>query len=158
MEVPVTLFSIITLVLTYVPGLVFKRFYFTGEFTKQFGAGIFIERFITCIFTGILIQLVTFLLARNVLDIDTNSTIVLVKSFYRQLTSNDIPGTFEDYKSITLYLLISLLIAGFLGIVAHKLVRLLKPDKKSIFRASIKNSFLHEMVDEFVYGRSTVFL
>ncbi|WP_346236909.1 hypothetical protein ABDK00_013290 [Niabella insulamsoli] len=130
MEVPITLLSILTLILTYVPGLVFKRFYFTGEFTKQFGAGIFLERFITCIFAGVVIQLVTYFIFWKFIKVDTEATFGNVKVFYRQFVSNEIPGSIDDYKNLCFYIVISILVAVFGGLISHNLVRLLKLDLK----------------------------
>jgi|GEM_PF-1575978 len=40
MEPQFTLISIVLLVVLFIPGFFFKRFYFQGNFARQFGSGI----------------------------------------------------------------------------------------------------------------------
>lgn len=59
METNVTLVSIAIIVFLYFPGNIFKRFYFKGPFSQQFNIGIFAERFITSIFWGGIMQIMS---------------------------------------------------------------------------------------------------
>ncbi len=145
MEAQFTISSIIFIVLVIVPGIFFKRFYFQGEFSKQFNAGLFADRLITSVFWGFVIQVVTFIVFSNTLNFTYQSIQQPVSKAYTDLSSNSIPDIDSlNTRYILAYLLASIFIAITMGSVLHRLVRFFKIDVKfNVFRfANQWNYFL----------------
>ena len=138
MEAQFTISSIVFIVLLIVPGVFFKRFYFQGQFSKQFGAGLFADRLITSIFWGIFVQIVTFIVFSRSLSISFDSIKTPVSSAFGSLSKNEIPElSVENLWYSLAYLLASIFISALLGTIFHKVVRLLKLDiKLQVFRFS----------------------
>lgn len=136
MEAQFTISSIVFIVLLIVPGVFFKRFYFQGQFAKQFGAGLFADRLITSIFWGIVVQIVTFLVFSRSLNISFDSIKQPVSSAFGSLSKNEIPEVSSENLWYSLgYLLASIFVSALLGSIFHKIVRLLKLDiKLQVFR------------------------
>ncbi len=129
MENDVTLVSILVIIFLFIPGFFFKRFYFTGQFTKQFGAGIFAERFITSIFWGVVIQWISIIVTSRIVNLSYNNIKVPIANFYTQLCNNKIPDfSFQNFKYATAYVFFTLLLAIILGAACHKVVRLFRID------------------------------
>lgn len=136
MEIPVTISSLLLIVSLIVPGVIFKRFYFQGQFTDQFGIGPFTDRLITSIFWGLIIQLITFLLYSWLLGFSFTSIQKPLNDAYKQISSNTLPN--YDYKHlwyILRYFICLMLFSAVFGSILHKLIRWLKIDIKfEIFR------------------------
>ena len=64
--------SIFLIVVVLFPGLIFRRFYYSGKFTKQFLKGEWSERIVTSIFWGIFSQLITLLFISYIPWVRTN--------------------------------------------------------------------------------------
>jgi hypothetical protein len=136
LEPNVTITSILLIVLLVVPGVFFKRFYFQGSFSKQFGFGLFADRLITSIFWGILIQILTFIIFSRVFDFTYENVKKPIADFYLKLLEKKIPElTIYNLKYLFGYLLSSVFVGSILGWLFHSLVRLLKIDIKfPVFR------------------------
>jgi len=135
-ESPVTISSIVIIVWLIFPGVVFKRFYFQGQFTKQFGAGLFADRLITSIFWGIFVQIITFLIYSHSFGFTFTGIKNKVALVYGNIVSNQMPNiTYENLKYILGYLIFLIIIAVILGTVSHKIIRIFKIDVKlEVFR------------------------
>ncbi len=159
MEAQFTISSIVFIVLLIVPGVFFKRFYFQGQFSKQFGAGLFADRLITSVFWGIVVQIVTFIVFSRSLSISFNSIKKPVSNVFGSLSKNEIPEVSAENLGYSLaYLLASIFISALLGTIFHKVVRLLKLDiRHQVFRFSnqwnyyFRGDILH--TTEFKQGR-----
>lgn len=138
MEAGVTISSIVLIVILIVPGVFFKRFYFQGEFTKQFGAGLFADRLITSVFWGLIVQIITFIVFSQSFNLTYDTLKEPVNKVYIQLSTNNIPDlTTQNLWYILGYLLMSILISAFLGHFLHKVVRIFKIDVRfRVFRFS----------------------
>jgi hypothetical protein len=138
MEPQFTLISIVLLVVLFIPGFFFKRFYFQGNFARQFGSGIFAERFITSVFWGIVIQLLTLSLFISIYKVNSDSIFVFVGKIYEDLSKDKLPQFDNEtftVKNCLVYLAASILLSVSLGTVLHKLVCLLGIDKRvRVFR------------------------
>lgn len=129
MELNFTLASVLIIVYLYIPGYFFKRFYFLGKFTHQFSSGIFAERFITSIFWGCVIQAITLFFYGRFFGFDYD----LVKPFlircFDELNKSKLPDvTSRDLLKFTFYECLALLIAMFVGVSTHKIVRIVGLD------------------------------
>ncbi|HEY4323114.1 MAG TPA: hypothetical protein VGN20_03990 [Mucilaginibacter sp.] len=131
-----TISSIIIVVWLIFPGVVFKRFYFQGQFTKQFGVGLFADRLITSIFWGIPVQIATFLIYSRVLNFTFTGIEKNIQEFYEQLSENKFPLiSYSTLEYILGYLVCLIITAATLGGICHRIVRIFKVDLKwPVFR------------------------
>ena len=119
--------SILLIVIVLFPGLIFRRFYYWAKFTKQFVKGEWSERIVTSIFWGIFSQTVTLLLTSYLLPMLEGGflgkgIIERLKNF--SLITMDIEKDRELLFFILGYILFSIIVAGLLGFILHKFVRL----------------------------------
>ncbi|HEY0054282.1 MAG TPA: hypothetical protein VGB63_02905 [Pedobacter sp.] len=129
MEAQFTISSIVFVVWLIVPGVFFKRFYFQGEFTKQFGAGLFADRLITSIFWGTFVQIITFLIYSRAFGFTFTSIKGSVNRIYGEISHNVFPNiTYTHLTYILGYLLASIFMAIVLGTFCHKVIRTFKLD------------------------------
>ncbi len=129
MEFPASIPSIIFVVLLIVPGVVLKRFYFQGEFTKEFGFGIFADRLFSSIFLGIIVQIVTFLFLAKVYGFTYENSKGQITQLYKAFIDADFKIiSSENLWTALGYLIICLFTAAFLGGSAHHIVRQLRLD------------------------------
>jgi len=136
MEAEVTISSIVFIVMLIVPGVFFKRFYFRGQFTKQFTSGLFADRLITSIFWGLIVQLITFLLFNKFLNLSYDTIKKPVSSVFKKIGSNTLPDlTSENLTYLLVYIFTSIVISAIFGCLAHWFIRFLKIDSKfEVFR------------------------
>lgn len=131
MEFPVSLTSLILVILLVVPGVVLKRCYFQGQFTKEFNFGIFADRFISSLFLGIVVQIISFLLLGKIYGFTYESVKDPVTKLYKGLNESNFKIITSNDLWVALgYMVTSLFVAGFLGWGAHKFVRLLRLDTR----------------------------
>lgn len=145
----ITFSSIILIALILFPGIVFKRFYFSNTFSKQFSKGLFADRIITTLFWGTVMQLIAIL---GFLKI--NQIFFKLKEPLAPLTSmgNDvnIGILIENEKHLLpfiFYIAWCSVLAMLLGFVSHKLVRALRIDR-AISAARFSNSWHYYFTSE----------
>jgi len=131
-----TISSIIIIVWLVFPGVVFKRFYYQGQFTKQFGTGLFADRLITSIFWGVFVQIITFLVYSRALNFTFIGIEADVEDYYKKLSENELPLVSSKTLIYLLgYQIFLVVIAVLLGTVIHKTIRFFKIDVYSdVFR------------------------
>lgn len=136
MEGQYTISSIIIIVWLIFPGIVFKRFYFQGQFTKQFGAGLFADRLITSLFWGTIVQILTFIIFSEVFNFTFVSIQSDIQKFYKLLSKNELPIFTNKVLFYLLGYLVSLIIiATLFGIASHRIIRYFKIDVRvNVFR------------------------
>jgi len=131
-----TISSIIIIVWLIFPGVVFKRFYYQGQFTKQFGTGLFADRLITSLFWGIIVQITTFLVFSKVFNLTILTIEKQAQQLYENLSKNQIASI--DHKTLTYiltYLICLVIVATMLGILFHRIIRFFKIDVRvNVFR------------------------
>lgn len=124
--------SIFLIVVVLFPGLIFRRFYYSGKFTKQFLKGEWSERIVTSIFWGIFSQLITLLFISYIPWVRTNflneQTLEILENISKRNIQIEQDQTIFIF--ILLYIIFSNVIAGVLGWFLFELVCLLKIDVK----------------------------
>lgn len=123
MDFSVSLVGIILILILYLPGYFFRRFYFSGFSTKQFGLGEWYDRFFMSIFLALLIQVVT-IKTLSGFDFDFESLSGSISVIYKSVVENELPSF--DYATFTkavLYLSISMCFGCVLGLFTRKLLR-----------------------------------
>lgn len=129
MEFPVSLTSLILVILLVVPGVVLKRCYFQGQFTKEFNFGIFADRFISSIFLGIIVQIISFLVLGKIYGFSYESIKDPLTKLYKGLSDSNFKIISSNDLWMALgYLATSLTVAVFLGWGSHKIVRVFRLD------------------------------
>lgn len=138
MEAQYTVSTIVIVVWLIFPGIIFKRFYYQGQFTKQFGAGLFADRLITSIFWGTIVQGISFLFFSRYLGFTYTQIRPNIQQVYEKIGTNKLPDiSYINLEYILTYLVVVVFFAGASGFLAHKFIRNLKIDLRSeIFRFS----------------------
>lgn len=125
-----------------IPGILFRRFFFYGEFSKQFNTkDPVLHSIFFSIIPGIVIQLISFIIYNLSLGFD--SSFLDVFTIFRDITSDGSNGTQEatkvfinnDIITFFLYSVFVFALASFLGWISSRIIRIRKWDKKyKLFR------------------------
>jgi len=129
MDAGVTVFTIAYVAILIVPGIIFKRFYFNGAFSKQFNLGLFADRLITSFFCGILVQIASLLTFSRIINVSYDDfKKELIKS-YSTIHKDSLPDLSYDQVLYTFYYAVyCVALAALLGLLLYKLVRFFKLD------------------------------
>lgn len=129
MEGTLTISSIVFIVCLIVPGVIFKRFYYQGQFSTQFGSGLFADRLITSIFWGLIVQLIAFLGYSRLIGFTYTSIKKNIDKVYSEISANSLPNVnYHDLTYILEYLAFSCAVAVILGLFLHQFIRRFKID------------------------------
>lgn len=133
-------FALPTLTLLYLltPGILFRRFYFTGEFSKQYFKATFSDLLISTILPSVLIQLASYSCVMDWYTLDTKVFSVLVSGTDDPQQINYALANIHDFKiQIVLYLVLTSSLGGLLGWISKLIVRKFKLDRRhKVFRFS----------------------
>lgn len=133
MNFNITIFSLLYVIIIIVPGVIFKRFYFQGQFSKQFGSRLFADRLITSIFLGLVVQIITFLVFSNAINKNVVYIFQRINEFYASLDQLIFPVTSPQVLYYCLfYLFLSVILAILLGHSVFILTFLFLPFTKSL--------------------------
>lgn len=112
------------------PGLLFRKFYFWGDFTKQFNQGNLMERFLWTLFFSIGIitfSILSLIILENysILRIQENISYENIKHLFETLSANQLPEKkdINDYTNIIYLILLLYLISGVFGFFSYKVIR-----------------------------------
>lgn len=143
MDFNIALSTIVYLMIFIFPGILFRKFYFRGEFTKQFHQGNLMERFLWTIFFSVLCLIINFFLfyfLRHILDLKLLSSISYdsIKDIFCVLKSNDLPekDTFKAvYFDFSVLIGSVYLLSSIFGFLLHSIVVEFNWDvKHTVFR------------------------
>ncbi len=119
------------------PGLLFRKFYFSGDFTKQFQQGNLMERLLWTLFFSTLIitlSVLGFIFLETYTNLKTQEYVSYenIKKLFETLSVNKLPEKTDVdkyfYKNYVYLILIIYCISIFSGFVSYKLVRLTNLD------------------------------
>jgi len=119
------------------PGLLFRKFYFSGDFTKQFQQGNLMERLLWTLFFSTLIitlSVLFFIFIETYTLAKTQEYVSYqnVKKLFETLSANKLPEKTDVdkyfYKNYVYLILILYCISIFTGFVSYKLIRLTNID------------------------------
>lgn len=143
----IALNTIFYIMLFIFPGLLFRKFYFGGEFTKQFQQGNLIERLLWTLFFSVLLIILSslsiiFLQKQNYLLIEDYISYETIKKLFDSLSINKLPEEKDidifNYLNF-LYLILTLyLFSCVLGYVSFKFIRITNLDNVT-FAFKFKN-------------------
>lgn len=123
--------SVLLFLFILFPGIIFLRFYFTGEFTKQFSKRPITETIYLSILPGIVIQGITFLTFKKLVN---GNRIALYLETLSDLQSNNFVTLVFDLSTVgyfLLYYLFLIIYAILLSTILYKIVRISGLDKHS---------------------------
>lgn len=125
--------SILVFLLLILPGLIFRRFYYVGEFSKQFNSAAWLNSFYVSILPGIVIQVLTISVFLNYFGTfnNENPLVCNVNLFYSELKSQEIPLYFfspDFLKYTALYFGLLIAFSALIAQLSWIIVRQLKID------------------------------
>jgi hypothetical protein len=125
--------SLLIFLLLVFPGLIFRRFYYVGAFSKQFNSANWLNSFYISIIPGILTQILTLIVYLNFIEAftDEKPLICHVNMFYLKLKGGEIPYylfKLDFLRSIALYFTLLISFAALLAQLSWLIVRQLKLD------------------------------
>lgn len=121
----IALNTILYILIFIIPGLIFRKFYFSGEFTKQFYQGHLLERFMFTILCSIICLLCIFFLIyviRLKFDFLPSISYESVSKIFSIISSNSVPDKkmFEyTYNDGIIMLLMYYILSVVLGLMFH---------------------------------------
>ncbi|CAA0193669.1 conserved membrane hypothetical protein [Tenacibaculum maritimum] len=137
-----TLGFIAFFIIVVIPGILFRRFFFYGEFSKQFNTkDPVLHSIFFSIIPGIIVQLLSFIIYNLSLGFD--SSFLDVFTIFRDIASDGSNGTQEATKDFInnhiitffIYSLFVFTFSSFIGWALSRLIRIRKWDKKyKLFR------------------------
>lgn len=131
MSVELNLFIIVIVLVLYLPGYFFRRFYFIGFAKQQFGMGSWYDRFFLSIFFGFLLQYLSLAIIDKKVFFSVDDYLAPVaKVFF----SNPNSMTKEDFRKLfqsIIHLFFAIIYGGAVGYFLHKLTVFTKADVKS---------------------------
>ena len=123
----IALNSFILFLLFIFPGIVFRRFYYVGEFSKQFNSGNWINTLYISLVPGLIIQIISYFAFVNL--ISTNSSFnnyEFVNNIYIKIKKDSLPKelfNFELLSWLFLYLFTTVFISFIIAQICWKIVR-----------------------------------
>ncbi|RQP15960.1 MAG: hypothetical protein EAS52_13315 [Parapedobacter sp.] len=124
MNIDLTLFGIAYIIGLIIPGVFFKRFYYSGHFRKQFRSGLFADRLLTSIFWGVVVQSLTFYIFGSTFGLDKDAPLLSAVSNKLEMVSVDFTEiTWNALLNIQGYFMMSISVAILLGVFCHYVVR-----------------------------------
>lgn len=124
------------------PGVLFRKFYFSGQFGNQFEQGNLLERFLWSLFLSFVclsgVSFLFFLLGflwdlHPLEDIDFQK----ISCIFESLSKNEFPSSFSnksDFISFLILIFIIYFISASFGYIVHNIVRAFSLDRFSIFK------------------------
>ena len=98
MDFQVSIIGIILILAFYLPGYFFRRFYFSGFSTKQFGLGEWYDRFFVSIFLGMIIQFLTVKILRDNFQFNFDTVGEPINQFYNKIMDKKLPDLYKFQK------------------------------------------------------------
>ena len=134
MNINIALSTVFYIMIFIFPGIIFRKFYFRGNFTRQFSQGNIFERFILTLFFSIVsitLSVGVILFFRYILEIRFLNSVSYktIINILNNIKAEKIPDEFKT-NAFDFLVLASLIyaISAFLGALLHSLVVILKLD------------------------------
>lgn len=132
--------SVILFLLFVFPGIVFRRFYYVGEFSKQFNSSNWINTFYISLIPGLIIQIISYAVFINLIykklkpkETKSFNNYNFLNVIYTKLRSGTLPRELFDTELIYWilgYMSVVIFISFIIAQLCWKIVRTLDWDKK----------------------------
>ena len=131
MEFNIALNTIVYITIFIFPGIIFRKFYYIREYSKEFDKGNLFERFIWTIFASVMILISSFLIYTFIVDIWRKEPLPYlsydsIKSIHQEISNNSLPENIENkdtYRDFSLLMLSIYLLSGIMGFVWYLLTK-----------------------------------
>lgn len=138
------------------PGVLFRKFYFSGQFGNQFEQGNLLERFLWSLFLSFIslsFVAIIFYSIGYFFDLHPLESIDFkkVSTIFKSLSKNEFPNAFTDkieFINFLILIFIIYFISASLGFIVHKIIRLFSFDRFSIFKFKNKWHYLSQAYKE----------
>lgn len=118
------------------PGVLFRKFYFSGKFGNQFEQGNLLERFLWILLSSVVCMLAVGLLFHSIeeyfdLQLLNNVSFEKIIEVFQSLSQNKFPQAFstkEDMHDFVILILAIYVISGFSGHLLFRLIRIFSLD------------------------------
>lgn len=129
MDFQVSIIGIVLVLAFYLPGYFFRKLYFSGFSTKQFGLCEWYDRFFISIFLGMVIQYITIKILRDNFHFNFDTVRRPITQFYNQIMDKKLPDLdYTNLRNGIFYLFLSMVFGSVFGFMARKIVRIAKLD------------------------------
>ena len=129
MDFQVSIIGIILILAFYLPGYFFRRFYFSGFSTKQFGLGEWYDRFFVSIFLGMIIQFLTIKILRDNFQFNFDTVGEPINQFYNKIMDKKLPDLgYTNFRNTIFFLFLSMLFGSAFGFLSRNFIRITKLD------------------------------
>lgn len=116
------------------PGIVFRRFYYVGEFSKQFNSGNWVNTLYISLVPGLIIQIISYFAFVNLINTNVSfNNYEFINAIYVKIKKDSLPKelfNFELLSWIFLYLFTTVFISFILAQICWKIVRTFNLDIK----------------------------
>ncbi|KAF2335460.1 hypothetical protein [Flavobacterium daemonense] len=123
----IALNSFVLFLLFIFPGIVFRRFYYVGEFSKQFNSGNWINTIYISLVPGLIIQIISYFAFVNLINANLSfNNFEFINSIYKKIKKDSLPKelfNFELLSWIFLYLFTTVFISFIIAQICWKVVR-----------------------------------
>ena len=130
----IALNSFILFLLFIFPGIVFRRFYYVGEFSKQYSSANWVNTIYISLIPGLVIQIISYFTFVNIIyRKPIHNYYGFINGVYEKLKQDSIPKEFFNFELLVwifAYLLVTLFISFIIAQFCWKIVRNLDLDKK----------------------------
>jgi hypothetical protein len=129
MDFQVSIIGIVLVLAFYLPGYFFRKLYFSGFSTKQFGLGEWYDRFFISIFLGMIIQYLTIKILKDNFHFNFDTVSRPITQFYNQIMDKKLPDLdYTNLRNGIFYLFLSMVFGSVFGFIARKIVRIARLD------------------------------
>jgi hypothetical protein len=132
----IALNTIIYIIVFLFPGILFRKFYFSGKFGNQFEQGNLLERFLWILLSSVVCMLTVGLLFYSIeeyfdLQLLNNISFEKIIEVFQSLSQNKFPQAFStknDMHDFVILILAIYVISGFLGYLLFRTIRVFSLD------------------------------
>lgn len=137
MEFNIALNTIVYLMVFIFPGMIFRKFYYIREYSKEFDKGNLFERFIFTLFTSVIMLVLSYLIYTVLVDFLGQDHVPYIsyetiRGIHEQISTNQLPNEIspDTYQNFSYLMLSIYIMSGVFGIIWYFIT------KSSLFKKS----------------------
>lgn len=124
MEFNIALNTIVYLMVFIFPGMIFRKFYYTREYSKEFDKGNLFERFVFTLFTSVIMLVLSYLIYAVLVDFLGQDHVPYIsyetiRGIHEQISTNQLPNEIspDTYQNFSYLMLSIYIMSGVFGII-----------------------------------------
>lgn len=126
MEFNIALNTIVYLMVFIFPGIIFRKFYYIREYSKEFDKGNLFERSVFTVLTSVIILALSYLIYTILVDFLGQDHVPYIsyetiRGIHQQISTNQLPNEIspDTYRNFTYLMLSIYIMSGVFGIIWH---------------------------------------